>query len=159
MAETAIERAEKGLEVIQAFLDLLDTAEKQNCELIDLVKECDNEQQDLLHEFELDKFYRDEGHRKARRLQRVRQTRRVAKDTIELWMPMKEVSKANKKLKQMLNEVIGQVKHKVYEHNTRIYQPRGLENCEIAGKHFEPRSIDISERVAGIEERRKSKKA
>ena len=56
--ETAIQRIEKKMELINEFIALLDEAEKQNCELLSVVSSLDSRQQDILHEFELDKFYR-----------------------------------------------------------------------------------------------------
>jgi len=158
MVETAIEKVSKDLMVIEAFIKILDCAERQNCELIDLMKEMENEQLDILHEFELDKFYRTEGHRKARRLKKIRQTRRVAKDMIELYLPIKEFSKDNRKMKQALRDVVEKVRHVICEQSTRVYQPRAdMDSC-IAGKHYAACRIDISDHIAHISEKREQKK-
>ena len=158
MAETAIEKVSRDLKIIESFIEMLDRAEKQNCELIDLMKEMENEQLDILHEFELDKFYRTEGHRKARRLKKIRQTRRVAKDMIGLYLPIKEFSKDNRKMKQVLREVVEKVRRVIEEQSTRVYQPRAdMDSC-IAGKHYAACRIDISDHIAQIGERREQKK-
>ena len=155
MDETAIERIHRAQEAIKKFIDLLDMSEKQNCELIDLLRSMDDEQQDILHEFELDKFYRTEGHRKARRLQNIRRIRRGVKDTIALWLPVKEFAKSHKKLKTELKDVINEIDHIVYEQQHRIYKPRiNMTSC-IAGRHYECQKIDLKKKLEEVKEFKK----
>lgn len=151
MEETAIERITREMETLENFIKLLDTAEKQNCHLVNVLHVMNDEQQDILHEFELDKFYRTEGHRKARRLQKMRQTRRVVKDTLELWMPLKEFAKTHRKLKSELRDVCNDIKHIIHEQNTRTYKPRIDTNSCIAGKHFNPTSINLEDEIHSLE--------
>lgn len=159
MEETAIERILRELKKVSDFVALLDTAEKQNCDLIDYIKMMDDEQQDILHEFELDKFYRTEGHRKARRLKTIRQKRRAAKDTIELWSPLKEFAKRNRKIKNELRETIEDINALIKEQNKRVYLPRINEKSTVAGKHYEAERINVIENIKEMERIKKEKKA
>lgn len=155
-----MQKMEKEMRIIQDFLDLLDKSEVQNPKLISLVDECDNEQQDMLHELELETFYRTEGHRKARKLQKLRQVRRAAKDTIGLWMPIKEFSKQHKKMKCELKSVIEDIKHTRYLQENRQYAPRSkTKACKIAGKHFDSKPVDIEEKLLEFEQAKAKEKA
>ena len=141
--ETAIERVTREIEKINAFIGLLNVAEKQNCDLITLLKRVDDEQQDILHEFELDTFHRSEGHKKARRLKEIRQIRCFLKDTIALWMPIKEFAKDHKNIKFSLMKVVSDIENVINEQNTRTYIPRVDKNSSIAGQHYEPLRLDV----------------
>ena len=156
--ETAIERIKRKTVVINDFLSLLDESERQNCELIDLIKELENERQDALHEVELNKVYRNEGYKQYRKIKGILQKRRMAKDTLALWLPIKDFAKNNKKLKNELKSTMDSVNKIIKEQNTRVYTPRSDKESSIAGKHFETESVDISLDLKRIGTKRKGKK-
>lgn len=156
MKETAIDRVLGELQKIKDFVALLDLAEKQNCDLIDILKKMEDEQMDILHEFEMDKFYRTEGHRKALRLKKIRQERRVIKDTLELWSPLKEFAKSHRRIKAELREMIEDIEDITKEQKKRIYTPRIDTESVVAGKHFEPKKMDIPGRIRATKNAKKA---
>lgn len=156
MKETAIERIMNELNKIKEFIALLDLAEKQNCDLIDILKKMEDEQLDILHEFEMDKFYRTEGHRKARRLKKIRQERRVIKDTLEIWNPLKEFAKGHRRIKSELRDMIDDIEAIAKEQRKRIYKPRIDKESVIAGKHFEAEKMDIPEKISAAKQATKA---
>lgn len=158
MKESAIERIKRKTTVINEFLSLLDESEKQNCELIDLIKELENEKLDALHEVELSKVYRNEGYKQYRKIKGILKKRRVAKDTLALWLPIKDFAKNNRKLKMDLKSTMDSVNKIIKEQNTRVYTPRSDKQSTIAGKHFETEVVDIAPDLKRIGSRRKGKK-
>lgn len=155
MKETAIDRIMNEMQKIKVFIALLDLAEKQNCDLIDILKKMEDEQMDILHEFEMDKFYRTEGHRKALRLKKIRQERRVIKDTLEIWNPLKEFAKGHRRIKSELRDLIEDIEAIAKEQKKRVYTPRINTQSSIAGKHFEPEKIDIPEKINAVKNTKK----
>lgn len=132
---------------LQDFVDIMDNVELIYNDLFERVGELDRETSDMLHDFEFDKFYRTEGHRKARKLKEIRQERRTAKNTMELLYPLKEYVKYNRKIKGDIKKVLEQIDRADKAQNTRVYAPRAMSNIGIAQKHFESKTINIKKRV------------
>jgi hypothetical protein len=141
--ETAINRAMREMLKVKNFLELLDTAKKQNVKFIGMVHDMNNQQQDLLHELELKKFYNTEGARKAKLLQQLRRERRAIKDTLDLWRPLKDFANKHPELKQELCEVLNEVSTVVEEQNSRYYCPRTKQGNNVAYQHYAPTMMDF----------------
>ena len=142
LKETAIERTIREMSKIKAFLELLDTAKKQNVKFIGKVHEMNAQQQDILHELELKKFYSLEGAQKAKELQQLRQQRRAIKDTLDLWRPLKEFANQHPELKEELNTVLESVGSIIKKQNNRVYCPRAGENY-VGFRHYAPTKMDF----------------
>jgi hypothetical protein len=143
MNETARERIDRESEKIRAFLDLLSVSKKQNVKLLDMLHDINNEQQDLLHELELKKFYGTEGTQIAKEIQRLRQLRRGIKDTLDLWRPIKDFANNHAKLRQELEEVLKKIDNIARQQATRVYYPRVKESSNIKGKHYETVRMNV----------------
>ena len=133
----------RNFQVLTDFINTLDNAEKAFKELYDRVGELDRETSDMLHDFEFDKFYRTEGHRKARHLKAIRQERRAAKNTMELLYPLKEFARNNRALKNNVKRILGEIEKVAAEQESRVYIPRVLDNIAITNQHFECKFIEI----------------
>ena len=131
------------IETIKAFVSAMDQIEKQYGELFDRVGALDKETSDMLHDFEFDHFYRTEGHRKARRLQTIRQERRAAKNKMELLYPIREFVRSHQKLKVDLHKVVTAIKKVQEDQKNRVYIPRVCTDMAIANKHFENKVVNI----------------
>lgn len=134
----------KNFQALTDFVDVMENAEKTFKQLYDRVGELERETSDLLHDFEFDKFYRTEGHRKARRLQAVRQERRAAKNTMELLYPLKEFARNNRQLRGNVKRIIKEIERVAAEQEARVYKPRVLEDMAINDKHFESNVIELN---------------
>ena len=143
MKETAIERALREMLKVQNFLELLDTAKKQNVKFIGMVHDMNAQQQDLLHELELKKFYNTEGARKAKLLQQLRQERRALKDTLDLWRPLKDFANKHPELREELGKVLKEVTSVIEEQNNRYYCPRTKQGGSVAYRHYAPTTMDF----------------
>lgn len=143
MKETAIERALREMLKVQNFLELLDTAKKQNVKFINKVHDMNAQQQDLLHELELKQFYSSEGARKAKMLRQLRQERRAIKDTLDLWRPLKNFANKHPELKEELGAVLQEVTDIVKEQSNRYYCPRSKHGEPVAYRHYAPTKIDF----------------
>jgi len=141
--ETAVERTVREMLKIKDFLDLMDTSKKQNVKFINVVHDMNAQQQDLLHELELKKFYSTEGARKAKLLQQLRQERRAVKDTLDLWRPLKNFTNKHPELREELSEVLNEIGTVINEQKNRHYCPRSKQGELIAYQHYAPISMDF----------------
>lgn len=150
MQETAIERVSREAKKILDFIDILDTAKKQNVKLIDAVHDMNNKQQDILHEIEITKMYNSKGVHTLNELKRLRQERRVAKDTLDLWRPIKEFANKHPELKEELKDVLKKINEVINIQTSRVYYPRIKENSLIAGKHYGAPRANIDKIVKNL---------
>lgn len=148
MKETAIERTVREMKKIENFLELLDTAKKQNVKFIGKVHEMNAQQQDILHELELKKFYSMEGAQKAKLLQQLRQQRRAIKDTLDLWRPLKEFVNRHPELKEELVGVLKDVDSIIKMQNHRVYCPRGKNDSYVGYRHYAPTKMDFDKAIS-----------
>ena len=144
MKETAIERAAQEISKIKDFLDIMDVSKKQNVKFLSVVHDMNAQQQDLLHELELKKFYSAEGAIKAKTLQHLRPERRAVKDTLDLWRPLKNFTNKHPELKEELNEVLNEIYAVIEEQKNRYYCPRSSWGEGVAYHHYyAPASVDF----------------
>lgn len=97
----------------------------------ELMKECDDLTQDLLHQLELDEATRDERAKIATQLRYCRKDRRYYKDRIEelepfvtLFSDQYQESKTNKRTMNLLTNCLGAVRKQEAYHTSRTYKPR-----------------------------------
>lgn len=134
----------QNFSALSDFVKVMDNAEKVYNQLFERVGELDRETNDMLHDFEFDKFYRTEGHRKARRLQAIRQERRAAKNTMELLYPLKEFARNNRNLKHSVKRVLGEIEKVANEQESRVYTARALEDISINNQHYDCNVIKLN---------------
>ena len=142
----------EGICALQSVIELFDIAEKQHCELYELVQDLNKEQDDLLHEIE----FKDNVD-KTEELQKVRRTRRAAKDIMEEWFPLKSYAKNHRELKNDFRTLIKEIENVREKHKTRVYTPRTLSN-ETGSKHILVPKVDITQQLKEIERRRQENK-
>ena len=133
-----------NFKALPAFLDVLENAEVTFKNLYDRVGELDKATNDMLHDFEFDKFYRTEGHRKARQLKAIRQERRAAKNTMELLYPLKEFARNNRSLRSAINKLMEEIEKVAEKQEVRVYEPRILEKSPVAGQHFDTNVMELA---------------
>lgn len=121
----------------------MDISKKQNVKFINIVHDMNAQQQDLLHELELKKFYSVEGAKKAKILQQLRQERRAIKDTLDLWRPLKNFANKHPELKEELGAVLQEVTDIVEKQSNRCYYPRSKQGEPVAYRHCAPMKIDF----------------
>ena len=133
-----------NFKALPAFLDVLENAEVTFKTLYDRVGELDKATNDMLHDFEFDKFYRTEGHRKARQLKAIRQERRAAKNTMELLYPLKEFARNNRNLRASIGKLMDDIEKVAEKQEVRVYEPRVLEKSPVAGQHFDTNVMKLA---------------
>ena len=121
-----------AVEVLENFLGLLNTLDKNWDSAYSEVGKADKETQDLLHELELTKFNAYEGFQLAQKLKEVRQTRRENKDWQEVNRPLRDYLEQNKTLKVTLYKVLHQMKQAQAGLEERSYKPRILTDMKLA---------------------------
>ena len=102
----------------------------------DVLKRCDNRQQDILHEIEFSRLSRREYNIIAKELKDVRVERRNAKNLIELLEPF---SQNNKYTATELTRLANKVRAVKEEQDSRVYEVKDNNvQRKIAGKdHYE----------------------
>ena len=94
----------KALEVLRSVINLLNESEKNNCILIDDLKELENKQMDISHQIELENGKTDARKLELfNRMEDLRKQRRVLKDNIDFNYSIKEFSKNKKIMKLKIN--------------------------------------------------------
>ena len=74
----------KALEVLRSVINLLNESEKNNCILIDDLKELENKQMDISHQIELENGKTDARKLELfNRMEDLRKQRRILKDNID----------------------------------------------------------------------------
>lgn len=128
---------EETRNAFKGFLRILERTDKQYEYIKNCINLCDKETEDLLHDIEFSKFYRTEGHRKARRLKEVRQERRNAKDLAEYLMLIRTFASKNSKMKSEIHKLLQALSEIEREQKKRVYAPRVIKDLDTANRHFE----------------------
>lgn len=101
---------------------------KEECQMYDIsremLKECDEATQDILHKIELDPVKYKERARLATKLQEVRRQRRTAKDINELTKIIAIWEKDNQSIIGSLQRLLGDVRKAEKKQQNRTYVPR-----------------------------------
>jgi hypothetical protein len=90
----------------------------------DILKECDEATQDLLHKMEIDPVKYKERARLATKLQAVRRQRRTAKDMTEITKIIAIWAKDNKSIIGSLQRLLGDIRKAEKKQQNRTYIPR-----------------------------------
>lgn len=107
--------------------DFLSYMEEQ-CQMYDIardmLKECDEATQDILHKMEIDPVKYKERARLATKLQSVRRQRRTAKDMTETTKIISIWVKDNKSIIGSLQRLLGDIRKAEKKQQNRTYIPR-----------------------------------
>ena len=107
--------------------DFLSYKEEQ-CQMYDIardmLKECDEATQDILHKMEIDPVKYKERARLATKLQSIRRQRRTAKDITETTKIISIWVKDNKSIIGSLQRLLGDVRKAEKKQQNRTYIPR-----------------------------------
>lgn len=107
--------------------DFLSYMEEQ-CQMYDIardmLKECDEAAQDILHKMEIDPVKYKERARLATKLQSIRRQRRTAKDITETTKIISIWVKDNKSIIGSLQRLLGDVRKAEKKQQNRTYIPR-----------------------------------
>lgn len=109
---------------IETFLTFLRETERRYRIAEANEQEANDETQDLLHSIELEQHDDAEFAQLSRNLQRVRQQRRTAKDTMSETLPVLDWMDANRQVIKGLEQLLGQVRKAEKNTENRIYTPR-----------------------------------
>ena len=90
----------------------------------DMLKECDEATQDILHNMEIDPVKYKERARLATKLQSVRRQRRTAKDMTETTKIISIWVKDNKSIIGSLQRLLGDIRKAEKKQQNRTYIPR-----------------------------------
>lgn len=93
-----------------------------------VIRECDEETQDILHDLELVPHTHNERGRLAKRLAEVRKIRREAKDAAETLNPFVDWVVDNQHAVNRLKETLGAMRKRDILHTNRVYFRRAGEN-------------------------------
>ena len=114
--------------------DFLSYIEEQ-CQMYDIakdmLKECDEATQDILHNMEIDPVKYKERARLATKLQSVRRQRRTAKDMTETTKIISIWVKDNKSIIGSLQRLLGDIRKAEKKQQNRTYIPRTNVIAEI----------------------------
>lgn len=109
---------------IETFLTFLRETERRYRIAEANEQEANDETQDLLHSIELEQHDDAEFAQLSRNLQRVRQQRRTAKDTMSETIAVLDWVDANRQVIKGLEQLLGQVRKAEKNTENRIYTPR-----------------------------------
>ena len=123
----------KAVDIVAKFLADITKTEMS---IKDVLKRCDNRQQDILHEIEFARLSRREYNIISKELKDVRVERRNAKNLIELLEPF---SQNNKYTATELTRLANKVRAVKEEQDSRVYEVKDSSiQRKIAGKdHYE----------------------
>lgn len=94
------------------------------------LKKVDEEIQDLLHVLELGTFNASEGYKLAKEIQKLRKERRILKDEMELFKPIKEFLTYQKPTEKNISKTIGDIRNMKNRHQARGYRMRVRNDLE-----------------------------
>lgn len=115
----------KALEILRSMINLLNESERNNCILIDELKELENKQMDISHQIELENGKTDARKLELfNRMEDLRKQRRILKDNIDFNYAIKEFSKNSKAIKWKINELIDTLEKKIWFREERVYHSR-----------------------------------
>lgn len=130
---TDITEVVKAVDIVAKFLGDITKTEMS---VKDVLKRCENRQQDILHEIEFSRLSRREYNLISKELKDVRVERRNAKNLIELLEPF---SQNNKYTATELTRLANKVRAVKEEQDSRVYEVKDSNiQRKIAGKdHYE----------------------
>lgn len=108
---------------LENFLNLLRGTEEQHNIHYENVGKCNNEQQNILHDFENEPSYQERA-KLGTQLTKLRYERRVSKDTVELTKDIVQFCKENKAFIGKLERLLGDLRKKENELENRVYRRR-----------------------------------
>lgn len=119
----------KAKNTISQILQLCEEAEQYFKEKSNRLSILDGMQQDILHMLEDDRFNAAEGYKYAKKLQEIRQERRIIKQEVETMLVFKpymgNVISQAKKSQEKVTELDNKL---TYLHKNKIYNPRVLKD-------------------------------
>lgn len=124
-------------EILVIMKNFFEGIEKEYSELIEELTNKELEQQDLLHELELNNLNAVEITKVAVDLKKVRKERRIIKNDIERIRLIKNFTDKynNKFIGNEINILLKELKRLKKRQENRKYEPRILKNIEIGEKH------------------------
>lgn len=128
MNEKPIKKVLKNKEImhskdLELFLNLLRSTEEQSNIHFENVDKCNNEQNNIVHDFEEGPTYQERG-KLGTRLTNLRYERRVSKDTVELTRDIVQFCKDNKAFIDKLKRLLGDLRKRENELENRVYRRR-----------------------------------
>jgi hypothetical protein len=119
-----VDKVEKHSEKVKSFLDYIRQAE-ENYHIADMVEyESNNEQQDILHQIELQENFQMDYICLGIAMQQIRQKRRHAKNEKECLLPLLDWSKNNKKAIKELEQALGRMRKTESNIQNRSYSQK-----------------------------------
>ena len=124
-------------EILVIMKNFFEGIEKEHSELIEELTNKELEQQDLLHELELNNLNAVEITKVAVDLKRVRKERRIIKNDIERIRLIKNFTDKynNKFIGNEIKVLLKELNRLKKRQENRKYEPRILKNVEIGKKH------------------------
>lgn len=116
-----------------AAWDVIRNAQREMASAQEQLKHYDDEQQDLLHDLELNDHDYHECARLAKELKAVRRKRRELKNRCEVLAPLAEYVKTNQDTLYRFGEVLGKMRKAEDNTKKRLYMCRGDRRGEIIG--------------------------
>lgn len=114
----------KASKELEQFLDFLKSAESQLDQATTGQQEAEAETQDILHALELENHSYHEAASLARKLAKVRQTRRQEKDIVAQLTPVVEWTRENDAAVRSLQRLLGDLRKVERSTQNRFYTPR-----------------------------------
>lgn len=112
---------------LENFLNLFRSTEEQHNIHYENVGKCNNEQQNILHDFENETSYQERG-KLGTQLTKLRYERRISKDTVELTKDIVQFCKDNKAFISKLERLLGDLRKRENELENRVYRRRQIMN-------------------------------
>lgn len=111
-------------QTIETFLNFLKNCESENHIAIENLSSCEKEQQNLLHELELNDLNYNGRAKVATQISRMRHHRRNSKDTIELTKEIMNFCNEQKPAIKKLERILGEIRKYENFMETRTYKRR-----------------------------------
>ena len=131
-----------GSKDIEAVLRVFKDAQEQASLAFDEQKECQDKQNDILHEFELLEMSHNERGRLGKTLAEVRKSRRAAKNAVELLGPLCEWIDANQSAINALKRTLGDMRKIEDRQANRTYRLKTDNKGEIIGGKKSETEVD-----------------
>lgn len=108
---------------LESFLNLLRSTEEQHNIHFENVNKCNNEQNNIVHDFEDDPTYKERC-KLGTKLTKLRKERRYSKNTVEMTKDVVQFCKENKVFVDKLKRLLGDLRKKENELENRVYRRR-----------------------------------
>lgn len=118
---------------VEAAWDIIRTADSEAASISSEIKLCEDQQQDILHELELECPAFNERAKLAQRLGKVRRTRRVLKNRYETLQPLLEWINSYPDAAKQFGTTLGKMRKAEEIESRRLYMCRGDERGRIIG--------------------------